>query len=254
MSHSDKKRRKTERRRLRKQSEMYPELMDQDEYTHQMGGYKKTVQPLSALNEAHGHLMSNIQSKDITFVTGPAGTGKTYIAAGMAADMLRERKIEKILITRPMIGCGEDMGHLPGDIDEKYAPWVQPVIDVLNERLGESYVRNLLKGKKIEAVPLQFMRGKSLRDSFVLCDEAQNITSEQMKMLLTRIGEGSKMVIGGDINQSDLKDSREVFQQSGLKDAITRLKSIPEIGNVEFTREDIVRHGLTRKILDAYDC
>lgn len=213
---------------------------------------KKNTRPLEAKTETQGQMISQILAKDIVFVTGPAGTGKTYIAASMAADLFREEKVERIIITRPMIACGEDMGFLPGDMDEKYAPWAAPVLDVLEERLGNGFAKYLLKHKQIVLSPLQYMRGASLKDSFVICDEAQNMTPAQMKMFLTRLGHGSKMVIDGDIKQSDLVDHRGIVQLSGMEDAQHRLGRIPEIGFIEFTRDDIVRHGITKKILQAY--
>lgn len=251
---SEKKRQRDQRRKLRRHAETYPELVvDNEAFEPNTPKLTKKPKPLSALTEAQSQLIFQIQTKDITLVTGPAGTGKTYVAAGIAAEMLSDKQIDKIIITRPMVSCGEDMGFLPGEKEEKYAPWVAPIMDVLEERLGKSYVEYLIKSKRIITSPLQFMRGSSLRDAFIICDEAQNITPEQMKMFLTRIGEGSKMVIDGDMKQSDLVDKRGIKQTSGLEDAVFRLKKIPEIGFVEFTREDIVRHGITRKILDAYE-
>lgn len=254
---SEKKRQRDQRRKLRKQASKHPELVVDNEVFEPRTNTRKKgkeLKPLQARTEAQGQMISQVQTKDITIVTGPAGTGKTYIAAGLAAEMLSNKEVDKIIITRPMVACGEDIGFLPGEKDEKYAPWVAPVIDVLEERLGKSYVEYLIKYDRIIMSPLQFMRGASLKDAFIICDEAQNITPDQMKMFLTRIGEGSKMIIDGDVKQSDLIDRRGVKQISGLEDAISRLKSIHQIGFVEFTREDIVRHGITRKILDAYEC
>lgn len=214
---------------------------------------RKAQSPISPLTEAQGQMISQIVSKDIIFVNGCAGTGKTYVSAALAAEALENNQIEKIIITRPMQGCDEDMGFLPGDESEKYAPWCEPVMDVLEERLGKSYVKNLIKLGRIQCKPLMFMRGKSLSDAWILADEMQNATPDQMKMLLTRIAENSKLIIDGDIKQSDLKDGRGVRQLSGLTDALSKLKGIPEIGFVEFTRDDIVRHGIIRKILDRYE-
>jgi phosphate starvation-inducible PhoH-like protein len=249
---SVKKRERDQRRKLRRHADSYPELVATNEPFFDQPQTKK-VKPLQAMTEAQGQLISQIQSKDITLVTGPAGTGKTYVAAGLAAEYLDTKQVSKIIITRPMVACGEDMGFLPGEKEEKYAPWVAPIMDVLEERLGKGYVEYLIKSKRIITSPLQFMRGSSLKDAFIICDEAQNITPDQMKMFLTRIGEGSKMVIDGDMRQSDLVDKRGVRQLSGLQDAVQRLEHIPQIGFVEFDRADIVRHGITRKILDAYE-
>lgn len=208
--------------------------------------------PVSALTEAQGHYITNILNKTITFGVGPAGTGKTYIAAALAADALASGDAESVVICRPMVGCDEDMGFLPGREDEKYLPWIEPLIDVLEERLGKSQVHMYLKNGRIQAKPLMLMRGKTHKDTWVLLDEAQNTTPNQMKMFLTRVGEGSKIIIDGDLQQSDLRDKRGVVQQNGLEDAVWRLQGIADIGIVEFDMADIVRHGLVREILEAY--
>ena len=146
---------------------------------------KKQLGPIEAKTEAQGDLLAHIHTKDIVFATGPAGTGKTYVSAGCAADELKDNLIEKIVVCRPMQSCGEDMGFLPGDQHEKYAPWVQPVADVLEERLGKSHVEYLVKSGRVQYQPLMTMRGSSFKDSWILMDEAQNTTPEQMKMFLT---------------------------------------------------------------------
>lgn len=213
----------------------------------------KKQRPLEAKNEAQGQLISSILSKDITLITGPAGTGKTYISASLALEELLAGRIQKILITRPMKECDEDMGALPGELEDKYAPWVRPILDVFREHMTEGALGYALKAGKIEFCPLQFMRGSTFKHTWAILDEAQNVTPSQMKMFLTRVGEGSKLIIDGDINQTDLKDSRGVLQLSGLEDALNKLDNIPEIGVATFTRDDIVRHGLVRKILDRYE-
>lgn len=210
---------------------------------------ERSKKPLSARTEMQGHFISNILSKDIIFATGPAGTGKTYIAAALAAEELAAGRIDQIIITRPMQECGEEMGFLPGELHDKYEPWVEPVLNVLNERLGKSYVENLRKNQKIVAKPLQYMRGMSFTDCWIIMDEAQNVTPDQMKMFLTRLGANSKMIIDGDINQTDLKTYRGEKVESGLARAIKNLSKIPQIGFVEFSMDDIVRHGLIRDIL-----
>lgn len=213
---------------------------------------RKRSEPLYAKTEAQGHMIMSIKDKVITFVTGPAGTGKTYISAGLAAEALENKSIDKIIITRPMVSCDEDMGALPGNEEEKYAPWVRPVMDVFIERLGLGTVEYLLKSKKIEWMPLQRMRGMSIKRSWVILDEAQNTTPSQMKMFLTRLGEGSKLIIDGDVEQSDLKDGRGYALESGLSHAIERIGGHNKVGLVNFDENDIVRHGLIKDIILAY--
>lgn len=241
-----------DRRKDRQQRDYEPNYEAAFQDPAQMVKPRKS-KPLEAKTEAQGQLISAISSKDITFVNGPAGTGKTYVSATLALEALLSNKINKIMITRPMQACDEDMGHLPGEIEDKYAPWVRPVLDVFREHMTEGALGYALKMKKIEFCPLQFMRGSSFKNTWAILDEAQNVTPKQMKMFLTRIGEGSKLIIDGDVNQSDLMDGRGVYHLSGLEDAISKLKGVPEIGMVTFTRDDIVRHGLVRKILDRYE-
>lgn len=209
--------------------------------------------PLEAKNQAQGQMITNILSKDITLVTGPAGTGKTYISATLALEELLQGRIDQIVVTRPMQSCDEDMGMLPGEIEDKFGPWVEPIMDVFREHMTQGALDYALKSEKIQFKPLQYMRGKSWKNTWVILDEAQNTTPGQMKMFLTRIGKNSKLIIDGDLNQTDLKNSRGELLQSGLADAWSRLKGVAEIGMIEFTREDIVRHGLVKKILDRYE-
>lgn len=214
---------------------------------------RKKIGPVEAKTEAQGHLLHNIYSKDITFAIGPAGTGKTYVSSSAAADELRDGSINQIIVTRPMQSCDEDMGFLPGDINDKYEPWIAPVADVLNERLGKSYVSSLMKSGKVQYRPLMTMRGSSFENAWILLDEAQNTTPEQMKMFLTRIGQNCRMIISGDINQSDLKDGRGIMQRNGLEDALSRIKHLPQVGVTNFTVDDIVRHGIIKDILREYE-
>lgn len=213
---------------------------------------KKRVGPVQAINEAQGQLITQILSKDIIFATGPAGTGKTYIPAALAADALQDGSIGRIIISRPMVGVGENMGFLPGDEHEKYMPWVQPISEVFDERLGKGYHQNLVKVGNIQYRPLQMMRGSSFKDTWILLDEAQNTTPEQMKMFVTRIGDNCKMIINGDLFQSDLRDRWGNKLESGLEDCIARLSRHPSIGHIDFQVSDIVRHGLIKDILTAY--
>lgn len=214
---------------------------------------RKQQGPIQARTEAQGYFLSNIYSKDITYGIGPAGTGKTYVAAAAAADEMRDNAIEQIIVCRPMQACDEEMGFLPGTQEEKYDPWIQPVQDVFNERLGKSHVEGLTKSGRIQYLPLMTMRGKSFKDAWIILDEAQNTTPEQMKMFLTRIGEGCKMIISGDVKQSDLKDGRGIMQRNGLEDSLCRIERLPQVGVTEFTVDDIVRHGIIRDILREYD-
>ena len=213
---------------------------------------RRKLPPLAAKNESQGNLMTLIDSRDIVFSVGPAGTGKTYISSTMAAERLLNRTIEKVIITRPMLACDEDIGFLPGDENDKYHPWVSPMIDVLDKRLGSGFLKYLLDNKAIRAQPLMMMRGSSFEDSVVILDEAQNTTPEQMKMFLTRIGENCTMIINGDLEQSDLKDRDGNHRRNGLEDALFRIRHLSRVGVAEFTEDDIVRHGIIKQILAQY--
>lgn len=212
---------------------------------------RASQKPLRPLNEGQALLASSIQSRPITFALGRAGTGKTYIAASMGVEALMNGDVDQIVITRPVVPCGEDMGFLPGELEEKYQPWMEPVLDVLEERLGSSTLGAFLKNGRVVGKPLQFMRGKTLKRAWIIMDEAQNTTPSQMKMFLTRFGHSAKCVIDGDLGQSDLVDRRGVAQTNGLEVAIRKLRGIPEIGIVEL--DEIVRHDLVAKILQAYE-
>lgn len=208
---------------------------------------KKRAKPLEAKTEGQGLYISTILHHDITFGIGPAGTGKTYVAATLACEMLDAGEIDCIVLTRPAVDT-EKFGALPGELEDKYGPYIEPFKDVFKERYSDGKLEYLIKAGKIKAEPLAFMRGKTFKRSWILLDEAQNTTSMQMKMALTRLGEESKMIVSGDMNQNDLPN----HIKSGLNDAVGRLKGLPEIGLTEFTKEDVVRHGLISKILDCY--
>lgn len=208
----------------------------------------KPAQPLRAKTEMQGQYISSIICNDVTFGIGPAGTGKTYVAAALAAEKLLNREIEQIFITRPAVESGESLGFLPGELDDKYAPYLEPFMDALNEKIGKSQVKAMIKGKRIVAAPLAYMRGKTFKDAFVILDEAQNTTPKQMKMFLTRIGENATVIVNGDGTQCDL-----VGVQSGLTDAVKRLEGLRKVGVVEFAASDIVRHGLIRDIITRYE-
>lgn len=195
------------------------------------------------------HYVTTIRKKDIVFGIGPAGTGKTYLAVVSAVAALKEGKVKRILLTRPAVEAGESLGFLPGDLQEKVDPYLRPLYDALNDVLGADGVAKALERGLIEIAPLAYMRGRTLDDSFVILDEAQNTTPEQMKMFLTRLGFGSHMVITGDVTQIDLPKGK----QSGLIEAQRILRGIEEIGIVYFTEQDVVRHALVQKIITAYN-
>ena len=190
-----------------------------------------------------------IKNKTITIGVGPAGTGKTYLAVAMAVQAFRAGSINRIILTRPAVEAGEKLGFLPGDLQQKVDPYLRPLYDALFDTLGsETYMKYIEKGS-IEVAPLAYMRGRTLDDSFIILDEAQNTTPEQMKMFLTRLGFNSKMVITGDVTQIDLPDGKK----SGLKDAMRVLKNIDDIGIFKFTEKDVVRHHLVQDIVKAYE-
>ena len=192
---------------------------------------------------------NSIKNNTVTFGVGPAGTGKTYLAVAMAVTAFRAREINRIILTRPAVEAGEKLGFLPGDLQSKVDPYLRPLYDALFDMLGaETYQKYVEKGN-IEVAPLAYMRGRTLDDSFIILDEAQNTTREQMKMFLTRLGFNSKMVITGDITQIDLPNGA----RSGLKDAIRILKDIDDIDTVMFSPKDVVRHRLVQDIIKAYD-
>ena len=195
------------------------------------------------------HYVETIRHNHITLGIGPAGTGKTYLAVALAVAALKKKEVERIILTRPAVEAGEKLGFLPGDMQDKVDPYLRPLYDGLYDMLGnETFQKYLTKGT-IEVAPLAYMRGRTLNDSFIILDEAQNTTPEQMKMFLTRFGFGSKMVITGDITQIDLPGGKT----SGLKDASKILKDAPGIGIVKFSGQDVVRHEIVGSIIKAYE-
>ena len=193
--------------------------------------------------------LDNIASHDITLGIGPAGTGKTYLAVAMAVDALHRSAVQRIVLTRPAVEAGERLGFLPGDLNQKIDPYLRPLYDALYELMGYEQVQKALERQTIEVAPLAFMRGRTLSNAFVILDEAQNTTPEQMKMFLTRIGFGSKAVVTGDVSQIDLPKT----QLSGLIDAERVLKRVDGIAICRLTSADVVRHPLVARIVDAYD-
>ncbi len=204
--------------------------------------------PIRVKTIGQRHYVSTIKKKDIVFGIGPAGTGKTYLAVVLAVGALKEGQVKRIVLTRPAVEAGESLGFLPGDLQEKVDPYLRPLYDALNDVLGPDQVAKSLERGLIEIAPLAYMRGRTLDDSFIILDESQNTTPEQMKMFLTRLGFGSKMVITGDVTQIDLPRGKK----SGLVEAEQILKSIEEIGIVHFNEQDVVRHSLVQKIIVAY--
>lgn len=204
--------------------------------------------PIKILNDEQANFINSIQNHDITFGTGPSGTGKTFLSVACAVDALRKKTCKKIILVRPAIEAGEKIGYLPGDMTEKINPYLQPLYDALYEIMGTEQVDKLLQNNTIEINLLAFMRGRTFKHSFVIIDEAQNCTKSQLKMALTRLGYKSKMVIVGDASQSDLNDG-----ESGFLQAQSYLKDISEIAFNTFTHKAVVRHKLVKKIVEAYE-
>ncbi len=195
------------------------------------------------------HYLKNILEHDVTFGIGPAGTGKTYLAVACAVDALERDTVRRIVLTRPAVEAGERLGFLPGDLAQKVDPYLRPLYDALYDLLGFDRTQKMFEKQAIEIAPLAYMRGRTLNHAFIILDEAQNTTPEQMKMFLTRIGFGSKAVVTGDITQIDLQRG----QKSGLVDALKVLDSVRGIAFTRFTSADVVRHPLVARIVDAYD-
>ena len=207
---------------------------------------KRHIYPRSATQAQY---IQEMMKNEMVFGLGPAGTGKTYLAVALAVSMMLEGKIDKIILSRPAVEAGENLGFLPGDLKDKVDPYLRPLYDALYEMLPAEQVDKKLALGEIEIAPLAFMRGRTLSNAFVILDEAQNTTPMQMKMFLTRLGENSRMVVNGDLSQVDLP--RGVI--SGLKDAIDTLSRVNGIGSVTFSANDVVRHGLVAKIVKAYE-
>tara|TARA_B100000579_G_scaffold435230_1_gene457976 strand:- start:74 stop:997 length:924 start_codon:yes stop_codon:yes gene_type:complete len=193
-------------------------------------------------------ILEQHNKNDLLFVIGPAGTGKTYVSVALGVKALKEKKVKKIIITRPVVEAGENLGFLPGDLQDKIDPYLKPIYDALEDMIPISKMKKFIDNKTIEIAPLAYMRGRTLKDAFILLDEAQNTTESQLKMFLTRLGKNSKMIVTGDISQIDLKKN----QSSGLIDAKKRLEGIRGINFTLLDSSDVLRHSLVKKILDKY--
>ncbi|HTF18100.1 MAG TPA: PhoH family protein [Chryseolinea sp.] len=204
--------------------------------------------PVKAKTVNQQKLVQQVRDNDLVFALGPAGTGKTYISVALAVRALKNKQVRKIIITRPAVEAGENLGFLPGDLKEKIDPYLRPIYDALNDMIPHEKLGYYMEREVIEIAPLAYMRGRTLNNAFILLDEAQNTTPMQMKMFLTRMGPESKMIVTGDISQIDLP----VRQSSGLREALRILKDVKGIGFVELNEKDVVRHRLVRDIVYAY--
>ena len=204
--------------------------------------------PIKAKTVNQQRLVKTIQDYDLVFALGPAGTGKTYVSVAMAVKALKNKQVKKIIITRPAVEAGENLGFLPGDLKEKIDPYLRPIYDALNDMIPFEKLKYYMEREIIEIAPLAYMRGRTLNNAFILLDEAQNTTPMQMKMFLTRMGPDSKMIVTGDTSQIDLP----AHQRSGLNEAVRILIAVNSIGFVELNERDVVRHRLVREIIEAY--
>lgn len=204
---------------------------------------------VAAITEGQRHYLDAIAHHDLTFCNGPAGTGKTYLAVAAAAAMLKRGSVRKLVLVRPAVEAGEKLGFLPGDLQAKVNPYLRPLLDALHDMMDFEQIQRFMACDLIEVIPLAFMRGRTLNDSLIILDEAQNTTRAQMMMFLTRLGHGSKMIVTGDTSQIDLPDPR----QSGLIDAARRLRRVKGIAMVVLEQADIVRHNLVQRIVEAYE-
>lgn len=209
---------------------------------------KRIKEPVEAQSEAQGHYLISMSQNDVTFGIGPAGTGKTFLSAAAACEALLAKEVEKIVITRPVCEAEENLGFLPGEIADKFAPYFAPVREALEERLGKGFVEYLIGIGKIEIAPLAYMRGRTFKKAFVILDEAQNTTPKQMKLFLTRLGENVQVVINGDSTQQDIREA-----VNGLDDAKRRFSRCPGFGLVEFESGDVRRSALVQRIVESYE-
>lgn len=211
--------------------------------------YGMNGKPIVARTENQQKLVDEFDKNDMLFAIGPAGSGKTYTAIALAVRALKNKEVKKIILSRPAVEAGEKLGFLPGDMKEKIDPYLQPLYDALEDMIPVAKLKEYIENKVIQIAPLAFMRGRTLNDAVIILDEAQNTTTQQIKMFLTRLGMNAKMIITGDITQIDLPPS----QQSGLIHAMKILKYVPGIAQIEFVKKDIVRHKLVQRIVEAYE-
>jgi phosphate starvation-inducible PhoH-like protein len=231
---------------LKREQSDQSEPMQLDEDVVLFGDKGIVIKPKT---ENQKKLVKSARENDLVFAVGPAGTGKTYMAVAMAVRALKNKEVRRIIITRPAVEAGESLGFLPGDLKEKIDPYLRPIYDALDDMIPADKQKYYYENRVIEVAPLAYMRGRTLHNAFILLDEAQNTTSMQMKMFLTRMGNNSKMIITGDRSQIDLPGQ----QKSGLVDAVERLSNISGIGIVELTAKDVMRHKLVAKIINAYE-
>lgn len=211
--------------------------------------YGQNGKPISARNANQARMVQSFDHNDLTFALGPAGTGKTYIAIALAVRALKNKEIRKLVLSRPAVEAGEKLGFLPGDMKDKIDPYLQPLYDALEDMLPPLKLKEYMDAGTIQIAPLAFMRGRTLNDAVIILDEAQNTTTQQMKMFLTRLGMSSKMVVTGDVTQIDLPRST----RSGLLSALRILRDVKGIGIIEYEKKDIVRHPLVQRIVEAYE-
>jgi len=218
-------------------------LDDEDIIVHGVGG--RIIKPRTPNQQ---RIVRSVQKHDMVFVTGPAGTGKTYVSVAMAVRALKNKEVKRIILTRPAVEAGENLGFLPGDMKEKLDPYMQPLYDALFDMIPSGKLQDLMESNIIQIAPLAFMRGRTLDNAFVILDEAQNTTRSQMKMFLTRMGINAKFIITGDPTQIDLRRG----QNSGLFEAMRLLGDIPGVDIIQLSDQDVVRHPLVKRIIDAY--
>ena len=224
-------------------------LSDVDELLNDVVAITNKGKPIKSKTVGQKKYVDLMKKKTVTFGIGPAGTGKTYLAVAIAVNAYKAKQVEKIILTRPAVEAGEKLGFLPGDLQEKVNPYLRPLYDALQEMLGVDAFAKMMERGTIEIAPLAYMRGRTLDDAFMILDEAQNTSPEQMKMFLTRMGVGSRVVVTGDVTQIDLPDK----SRSGLVDALSVLKNVSGIAQVTFSEKDVVRHRLVQEIVKAYD-